>query len=253
MVVLAWNIQHGGGTRSGRIVDALISHQPDVIALGEFRTKRGGPICGALAESGWTHRVSTGPAGSGNGLCVLSRTPLSARRPCASLPEKSGSWLDVDLPEYGFGIGLLHILCSAPRSGTMRAGEAKMRFWDAVIRASRRRRGEPFLFVGDWNTGAHRLDEPGKTFIGQEHFAKLSATGWTDLWRTRNPDVREWTWYSKFKGGARANGFRLDHAFASPCLSARVTSCRYSHDEREAGISDHSILLVEVDGKGAAL
>jgi exonuclease III len=71
--------------------------------------------------------------------------------------------------------------------------------------------------------------------------------------RVATPQQRatEWTWYSKLKGGARGNGFRLDHCFATPILLPRVTSCRYSHLEREAGISDHSIAIVEVKNRHA--
>jgi exonuclease III len=106
---------------------------------------------------------------------------------------------------------------------------------------------EPFLFVGDWNTGAHRLDESGKTFVCDQHFARLSALGWTDLWRHHNPGVTEYTWYSKRKGGVRLNGFRVDHAFATPSLMPRIASCRYSHKERDAGVPDHSMVIVEVE------
>ena len=102
------------------------------------------------------------------------------------------------------------------------------------------------MFVGDWNTGAHRLDETGKTFVCAEHFSRLSTLGRTDLWRHHNSGIAEYTWYSKRKGGVRGNGFRLDHAFATPSLTPRVTCCRYSHVEREAGISDHSIVIVEI-------
>jgi len=80
-----------------------------------------------------------------------------------------------------------------------------------------------------------------------EHFAKLSTLGWTDLWRLHHPGVTESTWYLKFKGGARGNGFRLDHAFATPSPQSRVTSCRYSHVERDAGVTDHSMVIVEVE------
>jgi exonuclease III len=107
-------------------------------------------------------------------------------------------------------------------------------------------RAEPFLLVGDWNTGAHRLDETGKTFVCAEHFGRLSTLGWTDMWRHHNPGITECIWYSKLKSGVRGNGFRLDHAFATPSLVQRITSCRYSHVEREAGISDHSIVIVEL-------
>jgi exonuclease III len=124
---------------------------------------------------------------------------------------------------------------------------AKVRFWETVLQAAEPRLDEPFLLVGDWNTGAHRLDEKGKTYVCAEHFLKLAAMGWTDLWRDHNPGATEWTWYSTLKGGARGNGFRLDHAFATPSLRPRVTACRYSHVEREARISDHSVVIVDIN------
>jgi exonuclease III len=130
-------------------------------------------------------------------------------------------------------------------------GEAKTRFWNAVLQAAETRLHEPFLFDGDFNTGAHRLDETGKTFVCAEHFGKLSACDWTDAWRHHNSDRTEWTWYSKLKGSGRGNGFRLDHCFATPSLLPRVTSSRYSHVEREAGISDDSIAIIEVKDRQA--
>jgi exodeoxyribonuclease-3 len=92
----------------------------------------------------------------------------------------------------------------------------------------------------------HRLDETGRTFVCAEHFGRLSTLGWTDMWRHHNPGIMECTWYSKLKGGSRGNGFRLDHAFATPSLVPRITTCRYSHAEREARISDDSIVIVEI-------
>lgn len=189
---------------------------------------------------------STNPAGSDNGLCVLSRTPMLRTRPCPAPPEDLVRWLDIDLPEHGVGFALLHILCSVPKLKDIRRGESKTRFWNAVLRAAEARLNEPFMFVGDFNTGLHRIDETGKTFVCAEHFGNLSGIGLIDLWRHHNPGGTEWTWFSKLKGGARGNGFRLDHAFATPSLHSRVTSCRYSHTEREAGFSDHSVLIVEM-------
>lgn len=54
---------------------------------------------------------------------------------------------------------------------------AKTRFWEVVLQAAESRLQEPFLFVGDWNTGAHRLDETGKTFVCAAHFGRLSDDG----------------------------------------------------------------------------
>jgi len=147
--------------------------------------------------------------------------------------------LDVDLPEYGFGIGVLHIMAAGSSNPP---NIAKVRFWNAVIRAAESRFDEPFLFVGDWNTGAHWIDETGKTLVCADQFLELAEIGWTDLWRHHHPRTTEHTWFSHW-----GNGFRLDHAFATPSLLPRVHSCRYSHAERDAGVSDHSIMLAEIN------
>ena len=44
----------------------------------------------------------------------------------------------------------------------------------------------------------------------------------------------------------RTYGYRLDHAFCTPPLAERLVACRYSHAEREAGVSDHSVMLIDL-------
>jgi exonuclease III len=202
-------------------------------------------MCAAMKEMGLPHVETTHPAEKQNGIAVFSRTPMRRTRhrpaPAAGLVR----WLDIDLPDYGFGTTALHIM-AAGSSMKHPTNVEKTRFWEVVLQAAEYRLQEPFLFVGDWNTGSHRLDETGKTFVCAEHFGRLATLGWTDMWRHHNPGMTEYTWYSKLKGGVRGNGFRLDHAFATPSLTPYVISCRYSHREREAGISDHSIVIVEL-------
>jgi hypothetical protein len=53
---------------------------------------------------------------------------------------------------------------------------------------------------------------------------------------------REFSWYN-----TRGNGFRIDHAFLSSCLAAHAGEISYSHEERIAGLSDHSPLILELD------
>ena len=245
MKLLVWNIQSGGGSRLPRIVEEISAYDPDVVAVTEYRAEPGVVLRDAMKERGLPCVETTNPIGNKDGIAVFSRTPMRTR-PCTAPPESMNRWLDVDLPEYGFGIGILHIM-AAGSSAKSPCTVAKNRFWDAVLLAAEARLHEPFIFVGDWNTGAHRLDESGKTFVCAGHFARLSALGWTDLWRRHNPGDTEHTWYSKRKGGVRLNGFRLDHAFATPALMPHITSCRYSHSERDAGVTAHSMVIVEVD------
>jgi exonuclease III len=251
VTLLVWNIQNGGGIRLPRIVEEVSAYDPDVVALTEFRAEPGVALRAAMKDRGLPYCETTNPTGNRNGIAVFSRAPIRLK-PSPAPPESQFRWLDIDLPAYGFGIGVLHIM-AAGSSTKSPCTVAKNRFWDAVLEAAEASLQEPYLFVGDWNTGAHRLDESKKTFVCAEHFARLSALGWIDLWRHHNPGVTEYTWYSKRKGGVRLNGFRLDHAFATPALMPSITSCRYSHSERDAGVAAHSMVIVEVDEPGSQL
>lgn len=246
MKILSWNIQHGGGTRASAIVDAIACHAPDIVVLTEYRTKPGAPIRRALHRMGWCHCEATAPHGNDNGVCVLARTPL-LRAPSPALPpEHAIRWVEVQLPEHDLGIMAVHIVTAAPGPGERR-GEAKARFWEAVLAVAEQRSREPLLLIGDFNTGLPYQDEGGNTFHCVEHFERLRALGWIDAWRHHHGDAIEYTWHSRGRSGRPGNGFRVDHAFVTPILLPRVRACGYSRREREAGTSDHSMMIVEVE------
>ena len=50
--LLAWNIQHGGGTRIPRIVEEIAAYDPDVVVVTEFRAMPGVALCAAMKERG---------------------------------------------------------------------------------------------------------------------------------------------------------------------------------------------------------
>ena len=100
---------------------------------------------------------------------------------------------------------------------------------------------EQSLLLGDFNTGRHFLDERAKTFYCAEYFDRLENLGWVDAWRSRNEGTKEFSWFSN-----AGNGFRIDHAFVSSDLNKRIQSVTYDHSVREAGLSDHSALVVDV-------
>lgn len=102
--------------------------------------------------------------------------------------------------------------------------------------------GERALLIGDLNTGTSPQDAQGVAFTCEEQFSDLLAAGWIDAWRSRNPQGEEFTWLWRRVG----NGFRIDHAFASPQLNPVIGNVRYSHTERINGVSDHSVLIVDI-------
>src|SRR4051812_39242533 len=112
MTLLTWNIRHGGGARLARIVEELAAHDADVIALTEYRPGPGRELRAGLRERGWPHVETTDPIGNENGIALLSRTPVRRARPSPAAPEHRVRWLDVDLPDYGFGVSVLHIMAA---------------------------------------------------------------------------------------------------------------------------------------------
>jgi exodeoxyribonuclease-3 len=182
MRLLCWNIQQGGGRRLPRIVEEISAYDADVVAVTEYRTVPGIVLSAALQERGFAYFENTNPTGNQNGIAVFSRTPMLRTRTEFAPADSLVRWLDIELPEYGFGIGVLHIMAAASGAKSP-ATVAKTRFWEAVLEAAKARLDEPFLFIGDWNTGAHLLDEAGKTFVCTEQFGRLSGMGWIDMWR----------------------------------------------------------------------
>ncbi len=98
------------------------------------------------------------------------------------------------------------------------------------------------LLIGDFNTGIPYLDERGAELTCSAEFREVLEAGWIDLYRARHPDSREPSFYER-----PWLGYRIDHALGSPSFNERVRKIFYSHDERYAGISDHSSLHLIVD------
>jgi len=101
---------------------------------------------------------------------------------------------------------------------------------------------EARLLIGDMNCGIPFEDSDTKTFQNTHLFQQLLMRGWTDAWRSRNLDAREFSWIS----AKRRNGFRYDHALATAGFDHRIETALYDHNPREAGISDHSLLMLDL-------
>ena len=76
MRLVSWNVQAGGGSRCGPIVQTLRRYAADVIVLQETVTGRAADLCHALRQDGYTHGRSAPRGDRDRGLCVLSRVPV---------------------------------------------------------------------------------------------------------------------------------------------------------------------------------
>jgi hypothetical protein len=93
--LLAWNIQHGGGTRLARIVEEISAYDPDLIAVTEFRARPGEALCAAMRELGLPHVETTHPAELGGGLRAREGKIAVWRRPVPPVDQFYGVALEL--------------------------------------------------------------------------------------------------------------------------------------------------------------
>ena len=118
---------------------------------------------------------------------------------------------------------------------------AKVPYWEALIAALSAQSATRALAIGDFNTCRAYLDEAGAIDPTAHYMDAIEQIGFRDLWRQRYPERREYSWFS-----TRNNGFRIDHAFLSQDLVTVAGTIHYSHEERVAGLSDHSPLILDL-------
>jgi exodeoxyribonuclease III len=229
MRLLAWNIRQGGGARLARIANALVYHDADILVLSEYR---GGEAAvrlrAALETLGYRHATALAPPPGRSGVLIAARSAFRDHGEAdGGLPEPY-RMVGVEFPAFRLlGIYMPNLLAKVP-------------YWETLI-AILRETGGHALAVGDFNTRRPYLDEAGAIDRTAHYMDKMAEIGFCDLWRRRNPELREYSWFS-----TRGNGFRIDHAFLSDALAAHTGPIRYSHDERLAGLSDHSPLILEL-------
>ena len=109
--------------------------------------------------------------------------------------------------------------------------------------------------VGDWNVAP--LDEDvwdmgafqGATHVSapeREAFAAFAADGWVEVTRERITNFTYWD-YQKLRF-PKNQGMRIDYAYCSPALAARVTGAQIDRDERKGkGASDHVPVIFDAD------
>lgn len=255
MKVLTWNLRHGGGSRRmPEITLSLLEHHADVVVLTEWRQHTGGQICGVLADHGLRFQHSTEPGKNSNGVLVASRTRIEveggddgfmglggggAPGLASHRKAKKKRLVEAWIPDLGVTVIGVHVPPDG-MDGTPSAGREAV--FQAAVAAAKARRDERCVLIGDLNAGRHYLDEEGATFSCTRLLGELAACGYVDAWRAMNPEKREFSWFSH-----EGNGFRIDHAILSVALASRVKACWYSHNERERDLSDHSMMVLEVD------
>lgn len=263
--IVTWNVAR----RSSRLAEqaaALAGREPDLVALQEV-TARTLPLWrAALATIGLPHVLASldtadprrAPASRRvTGVLIASRRPLRRVDTTLTVPWPETALVraaetdagDVELhvrprPQRGERRGEgAHFRGDPPRAEGRSAGRPRRvpRAQHPASRAAGRHRAvvrprharAAATRAGPGGDAAELGVVPGLRDLGY-HDAFRSLHGYA----AREPSS---TW-QRISG--HGGGWRLDHLFTSPQL--RATACRYHHEWRDAGLSDHSALEADV-------
>ncbi len=235
--ILSWNILHGGGSRCDAILQTIEAANVDIVLLQEFRHGKSKPILiGGLQDIGLSNTFAPETANArDNGLLIACRLPVNATEfPAQNSAPARAIAVEINL-DSGETLRLINVHFPQKR--------AQIPLFEALLDLPEIWLSDYALLAGDFNCGIPLEDSQTKTFYATRHFQRLLQSGWIDSWRSRNLKAREFSWVSTRKG----NGFRYDHALASPSLDKLIDSVHYDHKVREDGTSDHSLMTLAID------
>ena len=238
MRIVSWNIQQGGkSTHVDQLCHQLSEWSPDFVGLSEFRDSATSQrIREHLDSIGLNHQHVTEPPETKKDFMLCAcRFPMTHEVAPEEL-ETTGRWAHLQVR----GLHLLQMIVPLRSSGL------KWKFHHWVVGEMRKISTEQAVCFGDANSGVPGVDESGNYFDKREAdwFHSIQESGWMDVWRSRNPTAREYTWYHN-----SGNGFRLDQGFAPKPFEGNVTQIRYDWGQggRDAKLSDHAAIVFDVN------
>jgi exonuclease III len=265
MRIVTWNVAR----RSSRLVEqaaALAGREPNVLALQEVTTRTLPLWRAALATIGLEYVLASldtadprrAPASRRvTGVLIASRGPLRPTETTLDVPwAETALGAVTDLGAHHVEIHCLHV----PNAAN---GEVKVHTLEAIRTALAQAPAGARVVCGDLNTPRRELPDGTVLSFARDTRGRLRPErgaawdeaelgvvpglrdlGYSDAFRSLHGyDAREpsWTWH---RISGHGGGWRLDHIFTSAGL--RATACRYHHEWRDQGLSDHSALEADV-------
>ncbi|MER6176350.1 endonuclease/exonuclease/phosphatase family protein [Streptosporangium sp. NPDC001681] len=242
--VLTLNVQHANPARSRRQAEWLAAQDADVVVLTEV-TPGAHAITQALGEHEFT--VHLGDGGSDYLTVVASR--IGKQEPAPEihpgyLPHRCAA-IRLHLDD-GSSVGVVGLYVPS-RGPQERRNVDKRLFQDAVAEMLPALADDlavtgPVVIIGDLNV-VEPGHKPHHTVFGAWEYTfyrAFDAAGYGDAFRHHHPDLDDHSWYGRRSGA----GYRFDHLFCSPV--GAIADCRYVHEPRTSGLSDHAAMTATI-------
>lgn len=257
MRIATWNV-NSIRARLDHVVDWLLDHQPDVLALQELKVVDEDFPAEALQEAGY-RSVAYGQK-TYNGVAILAREPIEdVRRGFDDGAEEDPQARIVRGTVGGVRIVNVYVV------NGKEVGDEKYHYklaWLDRLRAMLHDQESPdgeLVLLGDFNICPEPRDTwdaekwEGRVFCTEEERRRFRAfLDWGLVDTLRSHDDRDglFTWWD-YRGLSyqRRKGLRIDHILASKSLAERSTACVVDRVPRKRKRpSDHAPVLATFDG-----
>ncbi|PFG41784.1 exodeoxyribonuclease-3 [Isoptericola jiangsuensis] len=264
MRIATWNV-NSIRTRLPRVLAFLERSGTDVLAIQETKCRADQFPTAAFADAGY--EVAAAGYHQWNGVAVVSRVGLAdVEESFGGQPRfgKAGAEPALEARALGATCGGVRVWSLyVPHGRTLTDPHYAYKLeWLAALRARAQEwvTAEPDLplgLLGDWNVIPRDTDVwdvtafEGHTHVSapeREAFDAFATAGLTEVTREHLPAERTYTyWDYQQLAFPRDKGLRIDFAYASAALAARVTGVTIDRDERRGtGASDHVPVVLDV-------
>jgi len=226
MRILNFNIRFGGGKRTPKIIDYMLTNDFDMIVLTEFiNNSNGREIIDKLVDKGYKTQPSNQDGKLGSFIACKENFVTK------NIEDR---WIEIYIPKKDLYLLGVYV----PVSG----GAEKNLFWKKILDYSKENADNNVMIMGDFNS-CTKDDSANQTDYNPKDLIELEGIGYIDLWKSYRIDKSDrYTWYHP-----TGTGFRIDYTFVSPKLGASLQELSALQDSkmRESNISDHSPLIID--------
>jgi exodeoxyribonuclease-3 len=260
--IATWNI-NGVRPRTENLVRFLEEYQPDLICLQEIKIQTEAFPGNPFAELGYEHQAIAGQKAF-HGVAILSRLPFKSEFGCNWGGGEDARHIAVTL-ENDLEVHSIYIPAGGdvPDPAVNVKFDHKLRFWNDMTNwfQAERKSEQMILAQGDFNVAPLETDvwnhkrlvkSVGHSPVEVAHLeAAMASLDWTDLPRQYVPPeefLYSWWGYRYKLAVEKDYGWRLDHSWATPSLTQKVTNCCVIKPTRLwERPSDHVPIITEID------
>ena len=249
MKFISWNVNGLRAVAGKGFADIFTELEADFVCLQETKLQAGQLDLEFLGyESYWNYAQKKGYSGT---AVYTKHTPLSVKYGMG-IEEHDQEGRVITLEYEKFFLVCVYVPNS--QDGLKRL-DYRMQ-WEDDFRAYLLSLDakKPVLVCGDMNVAHQEIDlknpktnhmNAGFTDEEREKFTQLLGAGFTDTWRTLNPDVKDvYSWWSyRFQARAKNTGWRIDYWLVSNRLFPQVTDANILTDITG---SDHCPVSLEL-------